>query len=189
MNNQVSDESLPSKSWEIVAFARLLVGGVGLQKIFKVKHAQVHRYAKDPDIFEDACQNPIDSTQNLLSQIVEVGGEEGQEVARIAMNLIGQKCGYKAIPIDPVEPTTDSPRAEYLELYNRLHELQTAAKENESPVVIEAYADKAKDALTGFVKHYTREFVKNNGYVMFFRGGEKRPKSTFFHKLKLWFLA
>ncbi|OEU70179.1 MAG: hypothetical protein BA863_01035 [Desulfovibrio sp. S3730MH75] len=160
-------QELPSRSWEIFKYARDLLSTTGLYRIFHVEHAQLYRYAKNPAVFEDARRNPLDQVAQLLKELSEMGGEEGRDVAKIALNLIAQDCGLKVVDIEPAKPVTGSPRAEFLALHNRLHELQAVAQNQDNPLVVEAYADKVKDSLSGFLVRYTVDFQEQGGKVRF----------------------
>ncbi|OEU70145.1 MAG: hypothetical protein BA863_05125 [Desulfovibrio sp. S3730MH75] len=166
MNTEVPKSPLPSKSWEIFSFARRVLGESGLYKVFHIEKTQIYRWARSPEI-EESRRNPIDRVSKLLTEISICGGDEGREVALIALNLMSKDCGFKVVNTDPVKPTTDSPRAEFLELHNRLHELQAVAQNQDNPLVVEAYADKVKDSLSGFLVRYTVDFQEQGGKVRF----------------------
>lgn len=176
---------LPSKSWEIFTFARGLLSVPGMNRIFNVEHAQIYRWGKDPSIYDDARRNPIDTVSAMLSAISEAGEEEGRQLARIALNIMGSNCGFKVVDIEQSEPATDSPRAEFLELFNRLHELQAAAQNHEDPLVVEAYADKVANTLSAFLVRYMADYQKRGGNVRFSR---TKKTLTRWQRIKTWFL-
>ncbi|WP_027178761.1 phage regulatory CII family protein [Maridesulfovibrio bastinii] len=183
-----SDPSLPSKSWEIFAFARGLLSTSSLCRIFNVEHAQICRWAKAPAVFDDSSRNPVDTVTTMLREIAEAGEKEGREVVRIALNSIGKECGFKVANLSATEPTAEDLRADFLEIFNRLHELQASAHKHESPLVVEAYADKAAEALSAFVLRYAVDYQDMGGRVMFSRGSTETEKTSLWHRLKMKFL-
>lgn len=173
MNNEFPREPLPSKSWEIFAYARRILGESGLRRVFRVEKTQIYRWGRSPEI-EESRRNPVDRVSMLLSELTDCGGAEGREVARIALKLMGHNCGFKVVDVEQPEPATDSPRAEFLELFNRLHELQAGAQNHEDPLVVEAYADKVANTLSAFLVRYMADYQKRGGNVRFSRAKKQR---------------
>ncbi|MBI9113290.1 hypothetical protein [Maridesulfovibrio ferrireducens] len=176
MNNGLPEDGLPSRSWEIMAYAIDLFEVPRLSKFTGLKPAQIYRFAKNPDIYEDACRNHIDRAQILIRKIVEEGGEEGRQIARIALNLIAKDCGFKVVNTKPAIPATNSSCSEFLELFSRLNDLQMSAKKQDNPLVVGAYTDAASDALAAFLVRYTTDYQEQGGIVKFCK--TKPPKAS-----------
>ncbi len=181
MNRQIPP--LPSKSWEIFAFARQILGESGMYRIFHIERTQMYRWGRSPEV-EESRRNPIDRVSRLLTEMSECGGAEGRHVAKIALNLMSRECGFRVVDTEQPEPVTDEPRAEFLDLYNRLHELQTSAQRHDDPLVVEMHADTVAKSLSAFLMSYTADHQTRDGDVRFALSESKTP--SLWQRFKNW---
>lgn len=187
MNQEVPNNPLPCKSWEIFAYARRILGESGLYKVFHIEKTQIYRWARSPEV-EESRRNPIDRVSNLLAEISVYGGDEGREVAKIALSIMAQDCGCKIVDVYPVQPSTDNPRSEFMQIFTALNDLQKAAERHDDPFVVQSYESRAHDALDGFMVRYTSDFREQGGKVRFSKSQDRFELSKW-RRFKLWLLG
>ena len=166
MNKQSSDESLPSTSWEVMGELKDKFGNKKLQKVFNRSESQINKYCVNPAYSEDSHPNPFDKMVSLFAEMADYGERERQ-VVRIAVNLLGEQCGFKAVSTLPVEPAAQDLRAEFMEIYKSLNDLLLSAERKDGPLVVESYKATAHELLEAFLVHYTRDYQANGGKIHF----------------------
>ncbi|WP_319764468.1 hypothetical protein [Maridesulfovibrio sp.] len=172
------------ESWEIMDEAKSVLKDRALSKAIGLSIPQTNKYCANPECTEDTHPNPLDRTSGMIVKLCESGGAKGREVAKLALNYLACDCGFKVVDANRPKPVTDEPRAEFLEIFNRVNELQTSAQNHEDPLIVDSYASKVKDTTDAFIVRYMADYRERDGRVRF---SKKTEPLSAWQRFKQWF--